>query len=276
MAHLQQQEFCKSIQGKFPNFFKNKFVLDIGSLDINGNNQEWFHNCKYLGVDIAYGQNVDIVSKGHELGFPDGTFDIIISTECFEHDQYYDATIKNIYRMLKPGGLFIFTCATTGRPEHGTRRTTPEDAPLLQSDIEWSDYYKNLTESDIREVLNIESAFNNFEFSTNDTSRDLYFYGFKVGTHSVHSGYSSNSYIDQLVNIGNVLEEIKIELEHTRVAHEQTKLELAQAQVEHEQTKIEFIANIKTLENEILKYALSRSWKITRPIRLLVQKIKGN
>ena len=126
MAHVQQQEYCRSIQKKYESFFKNKYVLDIGSLDINGNNQEYFENCNYLGVDIAEGKNVDVTSKGHELGFPDGTFDVVISTECFEHDQYYDKTIKNIYRMLKPGGLFIFSCATTGRPEHGTRRTTPE------------------------------------------------------------------------------------------------------------------------------------------------------
>lgn len=187
---MQQQEFCREVQGKFKDFFKNKFVLDIGSLDINGNNQEWFEDCKYIGVDIAYGPNVDIVSKGHELGFPDNTFDIIISTECFEHDQYYSATINNIFRMLKPGGLFLFTCATTGRPEHGTRRTTPEDAPFLQNDIEWSDYYKNLTEADIRDVLDIDSSFANYQFSTNNESHDLYFYGFKIGEYELHSGYS--------------------------------------------------------------------------------------
>jgi len=190
MAHIQQQEFCKSIQNKFPDFFKNKFVLDIGSLDINGNNQEYFENSNYIGVDIAYGRNVDIVSKGHELGFPDNTFDIIISTECFEHDQYYFHTIQNIYRMLKAGGLFMFTCATTGRAEHGTRRTTPEDAPLLQSDTEWSDYYKNLTETDIREILDIENDFVLFEFSTNEISNDLYFYGFKKGSYLLRDDYS--------------------------------------------------------------------------------------
>lgn len=190
MAHIQQQEYCKSIQEKFPEFFNNKFVLDIGSLDINGNNQQYFTDCNYIGVDIAYGRNVDIVSKGHELGFPDNTFDVIISTECFEHDQYYVDTIKNIYRMLRPGGLFVFTCATTGRPEHGTRRTTPEDAPLLQTDIEWSDYYKNLTENDIREILDIESSFSLFSFSINVIANDLYFYGFKQGIYNRREDYS--------------------------------------------------------------------------------------
>ena len=41
MAHIQQQEFCKNIQTKYPDFFQDKFVLDIGSLDINGNNHYW-------------------------------------------------------------------------------------------------------------------------------------------------------------------------------------------------------------------------------------------
>ncbi|MBN1838581.1 MAG: class I SAM-dependent methyltransferase [Campylobacterales bacterium] len=190
MAHIQQQEFCQRVREKYKDFFRHKFILDIGSLDINGNNQEYFYNCNYIGVDIALGRNVDVISKGHELKFPEETFDVIISTECFEHDQYYYATINNIYRMLKPGGLFLFTCATTGRAEHGTRRTTPEDAPLLQSDIEWSDYYKNLTELDIRKVLDIEKSFSMFEFSTNEISQDLYFYGFKQGQYLERHDYS--------------------------------------------------------------------------------------
>ena len=113
MAHHQQKNFCTSVKEKFPIFFNGKWVLDIGSLDINGNNQYLFEQCGYIGVDLLPGSNVDFVSMGHELLFPDECFDVIISTECFEHDQYYEKTIKNIVRLLKPGGLFIFSCATT-------------------------------------------------------------------------------------------------------------------------------------------------------------------
>lgn len=190
MAHLQQQVFCRSVKAIFPEFFCEKLVIDIGSLDINGNNQEYFENCQFMGIDIAQGRNVDLVSKGHELQLPNESIDTIISTECFEHDQYYDQTIKNCYRMLKPGGLFVFTCATTGRPEHGTRRTTPQDAPFLQTDMEWSDYYKNLTEADVRAVLDVDKSFSVYEFSTNETSHDLYFYGIKVGDYKPRNDYS--------------------------------------------------------------------------------------
>lgn len=45
------------------------------------------------------------------------TFDTIISTECFEHDPEYSESLNKIYKMLKPDGLFCFTCASTNRME---------------------------------------------------------------------------------------------------------------------------------------------------------------
>jgi SAM-dependent methyltransferase len=153
MAHKEQRDFCIKVKEKFPEFFKNKKVLDIGSLDINGSNRDLFENCNYLGLDVGEGRNVDIVSVGHLFDGPDNYFDTIISTEVFEHDMYYEETIKNIMRMLKPGGLFLFTCAAPGRPEHGTRRQGEWCAPLLlQISEEWADYYKNLTEDDVRNL----------------------------------------------------------------------------------------------------------------------------
>ena len=59
----------------------------------------------YIGVDLKPGKNVDIVSKGHELNFPDESFDLIISTECFEHDHYYKKTLPNILRMINRDNL---------------------------------------------------------------------------------------------------------------------------------------------------------------------------
>ncbi len=181
MAHQQQVDFCKSIKQSIPQFFSNRFVVDLGSLDINGNNQYLFDDCLYLGVDLMPGRNVDLATKGHELSLPDESVDVVISTECFEHDQFYPLTIKNIVRMIKPGGLFIFSCATTGRPEHGTRRTMPADAPFIQEFGEWADYYKNLEEGDIRSVLDIDAIFDRYAFSTNVETHDLYFWGVKKG-----------------------------------------------------------------------------------------------
>jgi len=177
MSHPQQQNYLRSIRDKFPDKFSNCFVLDIGSLDINGNNRGLFQECKYTGIDIGPGNNVDVVCKGHEYR-SDQLFDIVISSECFEHDYYYTETLVNAYKLLKPGGLLLFTCATTGRAEHGTTKSDSSWASPHTTTM-WGDYYKNLTEEDIREVLPPESLFSQFEFRVDSSSYDLYFYGIK-------------------------------------------------------------------------------------------------
>lgn len=178
MAHIQQVEFCTKVKTLLPSKFENVDVLDIGSLDINGNNRYLFTNYAYTGVDLAPGKNVDIVSKGHE--FTSTTkYDVVISTECFEHDKMWRETIKNCIDLTKSGGLFIFTCATTGRPEHGTKRSGSDWASPYTTEEWGEEYYRNLTEENIREVFDPEQAFEVFEFSTNEISKDLYFYGIK-------------------------------------------------------------------------------------------------
>ena len=186
MAHKEQRDFCEMVKQKHPSFFINKKVLDIGSLNINGQNRDLFQNCNYIGLDVGEGDNVDIISVGHLYEGPDNYFDTIISTEVFEHDMYYAQTITNIMRMLKPGGLFLFTCAAPGRSEHGTRRLEGYCAPLLlQISEEWADYYKNLEKKDIELIPNFKETFPDAYFELKETDiefpSDLYFYGIKGG-----------------------------------------------------------------------------------------------
>jgi SAM-dependent methyltransferase len=182
MAHSAQIEFCMNVKELFPMFFKNKTVLDIGSQDINGNNKMYFENPKYIGVDISPGKNVDVVCAGHEYD-SDIRFDVVCSTECFEHDPFWDKTLNNMYRLLKPGGLFFFSCAGDGRDEHGTRRTCPSDEDWVQH--EWEDYYMNLNENLIREKCwAVENMFSHHQFAYNEGAKDLYFFGIKMPDNS--------------------------------------------------------------------------------------------
>ena len=178
MAHKEQRDFCNSVKKQFPQFFHEKTVLDIGSGDVNGNNNQFFTDCFILGNDIGFGPNVSMVCFAHELPFVDGFFDTIISTECFEHDRDYPKTLKAAIRMLKNGGLFVFSCATTGRPEHGTSRSKPYQ--VFSTRVEGlEDYYKNLTEQDIKKELNLGEIFSEYSFSVDREHCDLYFWGIK-------------------------------------------------------------------------------------------------
>ena len=44
-----------------------------------------------------------------KIPFEDNTFDIVISEEVMEHIQDYNKALDEVYRVLKPGGIYIFT-----------------------------------------------------------------------------------------------------------------------------------------------------------------------
>jgi len=185
MSHKAQRDFCSKIKEKYKEHFIEKRVLDIGSLDINGNNRFLFENCDYIGLDIAEGNNVDVVCIAHEYNEPDNSFDTIISTEALEHDMYYEKTIKNMMRMLKPGGALLLTCASTYRPEHGTPRTDESwAAPLLiKISDEWANYYKNLDENDLKNISGFVENFPKGIYEYNHNKMDMYFFGIKNDKH---------------------------------------------------------------------------------------------
>ena len=168
MSHRAQLDFVASLRDRFPEYFRKGRVLEIGSLDINGSVRQFFEDCDYTGVDLGEGKGVDLVARGEELDYFDGNFTVCLSCECFEHNPEWAATLRNMIRMSC--GLVFFSCATTGRKEHGTRRTSPQDAPFC------GDYYRNLTEQDFLENCDMDK-FLHYEFSSNSNPADLYFWG---------------------------------------------------------------------------------------------------
>jgi SAM-dependent methyltransferase len=180
--HNQAKDFTLFVKSILGDYFVNKRVLDVGSGDLNGNNRFLFENCDYTGNDVTEAPNVTIVSKTKDLPFGPDTFDTIISTECFEHDPEYKESILKIVSMLKPNGVFCFTCASTGRNEHGTRRANPEDSYGTKGNIaDMYDYYKNLVVADINDAVNLSETFSSWNSYYSSENYDLYFVGIKRG-----------------------------------------------------------------------------------------------
>ena len=173
MAHSEQRVFFETVKSFYPQFFNNVSVIEIGSLDINGTVRDFYNATKYIGVDVGEGKGVDIVAEGQDIDFDDRSFDIAVSAECFEHNPHWKQTFANMYRMASK--FVIFTCASDGRPEHGTTRTSPADSPFT---VNW-DYYRNLNEKDFREQFNFDTMFFQHSFTYNPQSYDLYFWGIK-------------------------------------------------------------------------------------------------
>jgi SAM-dependent methyltransferase len=201
--HDAAVNFLTFVKNILPHYFKNIEYLDVGAGDINGNLNHLFENCIKNANDVAPNKNITIICKTKDLPFPNKYFKTIISSECFEHDPTYKHSLLKIYDMLDNDGLFCFTCAGTGREEHGTRRTNyTSSLGALYNIDDMSDYYKNLTEYDLNEVLNLSELFSSYDTYYNKKSQDLYFIGIKSGNNKIILDKYND--IDTLITTENI------------------------------------------------------------------------
>ena len=180
MAHRQQFEFLQYLQQILPEYFRNKRVLEIGSLDINSTElgvspRSLFENASYVGIDVGPGRGVDIVCEGQKYDAPDKSFDVVLSCEVMEHNPYWVETFNNMVRMCSDDGIVIMTCATWGRKVHGVSECDPASSPIT-TELNWN-YYKNLVHNDFVKA-NVLGLFSEYRFFYNWQSYDLYFVGF--------------------------------------------------------------------------------------------------
>ena len=128
------------------------------------------------------------------------TFFQIVNTKA-----EYAESFKKICEMLKPGGLFFFTCASTGRLEHGTRRQGSLSSYGTRAQLkDMQDYYKNLTISDFNESKNLNQSFSLWRSYQYSDPMDLYFVGIKSGFTTIndippHSPSASADYPSPLL-----------------------------------------------------------------------------
>lgn len=172
-----QIEWMKALKNKYPKRFKDKDVLEIGSLDVNGSIRGLFENCGYNGLDVAPGAAVNIVSIAHEYK-TDKRYDVVCSANALEHDMHWRKTLRKMYELTRPGGLMWFV-ACSNWEEHGTKRTSPEQSLTTTINEEWANYYKNLDVKDVMSVLG-KLKFKSCKAEINPfTDIDVCFWGIK-------------------------------------------------------------------------------------------------
>lgn len=88
-------------------------VLDAGSGE--GRYKAFFEHTRYVGLDLAVGDvtwdysELDSIGDLRELPFPDRCFDAAICIQTLEHVNDPFQVIKEIGRVLKPGGKFYLS-----------------------------------------------------------------------------------------------------------------------------------------------------------------------
>lgn len=183
MAHPGSNEFFELFITKFADLFGNR-VIDIGSNDINGGPQTLIHPREYVGVDLAQGDNVTLISSGHLIDLPSHYFSVAMSSQCFEHNPVWKETFSNMVRLTCPTGLVIWSAASIGAAEHGTTKSDNGFAApsAVNSDQE---YYGNVKESDVLNVMNYDYHFSRYFIFTDYKERNVFFAGLGK-TASIH------------------------------------------------------------------------------------------
>lgn len=83
-------------------------VVELGSQNVNGSLRDIItSNVKeYVGLDFAPGPGVDVVlTDAYNLPFDDNTFDVLVTSSCFEHSEMFWLSFLEGIRILKPNGL---------------------------------------------------------------------------------------------------------------------------------------------------------------------------
>ncbi len=115
------QEWIQNCVRQFP---CRGSVLEVGSFDVNGNPRHHFKDTtrfpSYTGIDMREGPCVDRVMNVQFMSdFADDSFGVIVDAERMEHDNRFWLSIKEEYRVLKPGGHIIITTRSWGgMPPH--------------------------------------------------------------------------------------------------------------------------------------------------------------
>jgi SAM-dependent methyltransferase len=125
---------------------------DLRALDVGCGNKPYLplvaHRCaSYRGIDLVDGPMVDDVGTAEELPYESGSFDLVMCTQVFEHVPEPEGTLREIHRVLAPGGVALVS--THGvyvyhpdPPESGQdfwRWTHAGLERMFRTTAEWSD-----------------------------------------------------------------------------------------------------------------------------------------
>ena len=105
----------KALENAIPNFKGNLLDVGCGKMPYKNYILENSEINNYVGIDIEtaleYDKYVkpDLLWDGKKMPIKDNSYNTIIATEVLEHCFEPEILLKEIYRVLKPGGLLFFT-----------------------------------------------------------------------------------------------------------------------------------------------------------------------
>jgi SAM-dependent methyltransferase len=114
--HDTAMEFGRVFFETYVKEAQGRSIVDIGAQDVNGSLRSVAPpGCKYTGVDFAVGKGVDVViTDPYSLPFEENSFDVCVSSSCFEHSEFFWLLFNEIIRILKPNGVLYINVPSNG------------------------------------------------------------------------------------------------------------------------------------------------------------------
>lgn len=125
-------------------------VLDIGC----GANNFVRSYGNGVGVDVMRWEGCDVqIGDAARLPFRDGSFDTVSYLACLNHIPNREASVRDAFRVVRPGGRILVTMITPtlGRFIHWLRRANDPDH--FQRHIDHSDELLGMSEAMVRDIL---------------------------------------------------------------------------------------------------------------------------
>lgn len=98
---------------KLPNEF---VIVEIGSQDVNGSLRDISpKGARYIGLDFSPGKGVDVIIQDpYKLPLEDCSADMVLSSSCFEHSEFFWLVFLEAMRVLKEDGVFYLNVPSNG------------------------------------------------------------------------------------------------------------------------------------------------------------------
>jgi SAM-dependent methyltransferase len=99
-------------------------VLDLGSAAATADQITYRtllegYRISYVGVDIVPGHNVRrVMPAPYRIPIGSNSVDLLMSGQAFEHIPFFWATMFEIARVLRPGGIAFVAAPSRGHPHH--------------------------------------------------------------------------------------------------------------------------------------------------------------
>lgn len=159
--HAEAHDFVRRTLQTLPPLYS---VVEFGGRNINGSVRPLFTNARtYVSIDKIPGPGVDIVGDALDYRPPEPV-DCVVCCEVLEHAIRPHLLVAHAIDILRPGGVLIVTCATTGRAPHST--TT--GGALLPNE-----YYRNIDRQEVHDWFGTGGVLH-FTVILNDNAHDLY------------------------------------------------------------------------------------------------------